>query len=526
MCTTNLIAELKKSPMFHLSLSSKELFHSNMLAWIAEDEDTEGLFVEILNLFGITEEDKAKDIAEGLRGENPKYMVLREYKNFDLCICEKIKKNNDDSQQGGEEDNTNKDEKESEEDEYGYIPGRILLVLENKFKSIPYKAQLKEYQEKVQELNKEGIKNWLVSNGIKGVGPKTLEDYWEKYIDNKKLELLNKGSLHKQDTHFVLLSLAKDIYELQVNNNSLDVEGTTWHYVSYKGYSYLLNSYLFKKTTLSASELKGQLIKDYAEYVYSFCDYLDKKSPQNTETQGSWTNNSWTKTLASNRELKEIRMDDIWQKLIANHILIKLCTMGEKVLFTDGVKYSISTKVEDFIMGLKKKKKRQGPDLESVHVAAGFSRGTALIEIKIHIGDGCVFGVQIQNGLYKRFLETTKSRVDQAKTENGLKFFYNEYLEELNSMFRLNDDSFNNKTTEWSFKPKIFEDDVCPNEKNMNAGFNGFGGYGETFLAQWMKISDAATIEAVLDAMIQDCLEVRNKYPIPPNQKDRKPTNN
>ena len=91
MRTTDLIADLKSSPMFNLSLASKELFHSNMLAWIAEDAETKELFIEILNLFGITEEDKAKDIAEGLRGENPKYMVLREYKNFDLCICEKIK---------------------------------------------------------------------------------------------------------------------------------------------------------------------------------------------------------------------------------------------------------------------------------------------------------------------------------------------------------------------------------------------------------------------------------------------------
>ena len=515
MSTTNLIADLKKSPMFHLSLASKELFHSNMLAWIAEDADTKDLFIEILKLFGITEKE-AEEIATGLRTN--KYMVLREYKNFDLCICEKIKKN----QQEEEEDHTNKDEKEkkSEEDEYGYIPGRILLVLENKFKSIPYKAQLKEYQEKVQDLNKEGIKNWLVSNGIQRVAPNKLEQYWSTYLENKQLEIPDKITLLLQDTHFVLLSLAKDIYELQVNNNSLDVDGTTWHYVSYKDYSDLL-----KKHTLNASELKGQLIEDYAKFVHSFCGYLETNLPT---TQDEWTNKPWTQILVENSELQIIRMDDIWQKLIANHILIKLCTKGEKVLFTDGVKYSISTKVEDFIMGLKKKKKRQGPDLESVHVAAGFSRGTALIEIKIHIGDGCVFGVQIQNGLYKRFLETTKLRVDQAKTKNGIKNFYIKHLNKLGHMFRLNNDSFPQNTTKWTFKPNIFDKNkgVSPNGKNTNAGFKGFGGYGETFLAQWRNISEDASVDAVLEAMINDCLKVREEFKLEEIQKDSQPTNN
>ena len=52
--------------MFNLSLSSKELFHSNMLAWIAEDGDTRDLFVNILELFGL-EDNKACELADGIR---------------------------------------------------------------------------------------------------------------------------------------------------------------------------------------------------------------------------------------------------------------------------------------------------------------------------------------------------------------------------------------------------------------------------------------------------------------------------
>ena len=114
--------------MFHLSLSSKELFHSNLLAWLAEDPDTRELFVVVLKLFGL-ENSQAEKLADGIRGNE--YMVLREYNNFDFCICEKLK---------------NWKEKPGEEE---YVPGRVVLVLENKFKSIPYETQLKGYEDAV-----------------------------------------------------------------------------------------------------------------------------------------------------------------------------------------------------------------------------------------------------------------------------------------------------------------------------------------------------------------------------------------
>lgn len=34
------VETLKNNPIFQLSLSSKELFHSNFLAWLAEDDNT------------------------------------------------------------------------------------------------------------------------------------------------------------------------------------------------------------------------------------------------------------------------------------------------------------------------------------------------------------------------------------------------------------------------------------------------------------------------------------------------------
>lgn len=420
MCATQstLQAELKKSPMFNLSLSSKELFHSNMLAWIAEDEDTKDLFVKILELFGV-EETKAQDIADKIRKDE--YMVLREYKNFDLCICEKEPASN-----------TVK----------GYKEGQILLVLENKFKSIPYKAQLEKYQQKAYELNKS-----------------------------------------EENLHFVLLSLTQNAYEFDFNTNPFKVENCDWHYVSYEKYAELLLN------DSSVKDFKAQVIQDYANYIKEFSSYLNQKLSQFK------TGDSWTKTLAPNDDLKPIRMDDIWQKLIANLILIELCKAGkEKGLLPFNKDYSVGTKTENFV---------ELEDKSVVHVGAGLSRASGLVEIKINIGGDCVFGVQIQGGLYKRLLETTKGCL--PTNEMDQRDYYTSKLNVLSDMFRLKE------TDVWNFTPNIFDNSqpLYPKWKNKKAGLQGFGGYDNTFIAQWKKISKDATVGDVIAAMIEDCKEVR-----------------
>ena len=429
MCATQLTLQeqLKQSPMFNLSLSSKELFHSNMLAWIAEDAVTETLFVEILKSFGVEKQD-AEDIAKKIR--SGEYMVMREYKNFDLCICEKIT---------------------TDDTEEGYKEGRILLVLENKFKSIPYKAQLEKYQQKAYDLNK-----------------------------------------RKAYPHFVLLSLTQNAYEFDFTNNPFSVNGCDWHYVSYKEYAELL----FKDSSVTG--FKADVIKDYANYIKAFSNYLSQNLPQ------SIAGEKWTSTLAPNDDLKPIRMDDIWQKLIANLILIELCKKGiEETLVTSPAQYSVGTKTENFI-------KLQ--DKSVVHVGAGLSRASGLVEIKINIGDDCVFGVQIQGGLYKRLLETTKGVL--PTNTSGQIAYYTPKLNVLSDMFRLNLNGV------WKFTPNIFGNSqpnsqpLYPKWTNTKAGLQGFGGYDNTFIAQWMKISDKATVGDVIAAMIKDCMEVRKLFPL------------
>lgn len=107
------VSSLINNPVFQLSLSSKELFHSNFLYWLAKNEDTRVVFQTVLRKsFGVTEWEY-----------NPEEMeVLREHKHFDFCIC--TKKSH-----------------------------RPIFVLENKFKSVPYLEQLKVYEEKACKDN-------------------------------------------------------------------------------------------------------------------------------------------------------------------------------------------------------------------------------------------------------------------------------------------------------------------------------------------------------------------------------------
>ncbi len=96
---TETIEKLKKSPLFNLSLSSKELFHSNFLYWIGINYPNQfgDLFIKFLR-----EKPENSTIKE----------IFREKKNIDLS--------------------------------FNYNNGQEVLI-ENKVKSVPYIGQLKRY---------------------------------------------------------------------------------------------------------------------------------------------------------------------------------------------------------------------------------------------------------------------------------------------------------------------------------------------------------------------------------------------
>ena len=112
----NIIEDLSNNVMFSLSLSSKELFHSNLWAWLGRKYPK--MFTEIFL-------DEKVELDENS-------IILREYKNFDLYVETK----------------------------------NSIYVFENKCKSMPNKSQLMEYDKKLAKIKEEKekeIKTKLIS---------------------------------------------------------------------------------------------------------------------------------------------------------------------------------------------------------------------------------------------------------------------------------------------------------------------------------------------------------------------------
>lgn len=118
--TTNEIENLKNNFLFQASLGSKELFHSNILAWILEQQNNIGE-LEPLKVF--IEDITGKEAPSLAYGDYPTFRIEREQQNIDLTI--KWKDGN-------------------------YWN---LIFIENKMKSIPTKKQLDEYDIKIDKLN-------------------------------------------------------------------------------------------------------------------------------------------------------------------------------------------------------------------------------------------------------------------------------------------------------------------------------------------------------------------------------------
>ena len=217
---------LKGSAMFNLSLSSKELFHSNFLYWIWK-VNPNAFQVLIATLLGETVENLKKKW-----GQN--WVVSREYLNFDLCVKEKSDEDSENDSdagnaKGSHQENNSKTQKSN-----------IYLVLENKVKSIPYKSQLNKYVKKVND-----------------------------HYGNKK-ENKNKANM----VDYILLSLS-DIYP---NKNDFDInerrkddekdEYHRWKIVSYGNYIDAVN-----KIDLGLKEQDIELRKYYQSIKDDYCNF-------------------------------------------------------------------------------------------------------------------------------------------------------------------------------------------------------------------------------------------------------------
>lgn len=137
--------DLQKNLVFHLSLNSKELYHSNLLNSIATKYPN--LFNKVLKNLDVNFE-----ISE-------EQMPKREHKNLDFCVLDK--------------------------------KGKIVFALENKFKSIPYKEQLDKYNGTIGNKDDQPVQRVLLTlstnfpdrEAIEQLNPKWKIVTYEGYIE-------------------------------------------------------------------------------------------------------------------------------------------------------------------------------------------------------------------------------------------------------------------------------------------------------------------------------------------------------
>ena len=142
----NELEELYKNPMFRISLGSKELFHSNFLAFLW-DCDKQAFLNMIYHLLP---EGKKINVSELLGKEE--LTIYREKENLDLCICHTENKKD-----------------------------CIDIIIENKVKSIPYIEQLDEYRQtaaKHQDKDSTAVTYILLTLATEFPNKKVIESGW------------------------------------------------------------------------------------------------------------------------------------------------------------------------------------------------------------------------------------------------------------------------------------------------------------------------------------------------------------
>lgn len=367
------VEKLNNNPIFQLSLSSKELFHSNFLAWLAEDKNTRGIFNQLMKVW--LNDPKWEFNEEEM-------MVKREYKNFDFCICEKVR-------------NYHKKKEGEEDQEEKYIPGAIIFVLENKFKSLPYKEQLEKYHERVTQLNIQGLKDQEKAKEKKN----RLENNWVK----KNTTLINAQNAK---TKYVLLTLADNILGNTAENNSNELAFTTtntitygkteftnkaeWKIINYKQYSNILSQLNEDKTLWNNVENKSfyqELINKYCEFIDTFSNHTTYSLEEISNKRECTINKDicWN-ILTNHQEFYEIRCYDIWQKLVMYKCAQYLVSLLDSKFTID---YNSNDKHiwED---------KKNGCHQEKLYIGIGFFHGEAFLEFKYLMPNDAIFCLQQQ----------------------------------------------------------------------------------------------------------------------------------
>lgn len=417
------IKYLETSPMFNLSLSSKELFHSNFLYWISTIDKNKSIFKGLVESLGA-------NVCAWIDNE---WVVKREFKNLDVCVIDK--------------------------------KGKILLVVENKVKSIPTTEQLELYNHTIEENNK---------------------------------------GCQDDKVHKVLLSLTKP------NFDSKDCE---WTWVGYdKIIEYLtnltkdLNKY---KDYKEKAPYYNQIIIDYTDFISAMLTVVAEWELNDFKLEVPYLLN-----YKSKEDVVEADVDCADYQLRASDRY----KTAEKLRIHDLYgKYRTAILCEELKKLLSEKLKNLLKDIpaDKIEVKYGYSNATPLLEVKIKgVGEKIkdqleeVFCIQIQGKQYRhaiwaKYQDATnrESRIEQSTTRIKDQYYKGKWKWFMDINHKPNNENnqcfprsiFDNK----KFKPVGQRKQYCAYDDKT----------GGEFIYQYVTIQKEATAQDVLNAIVED---VRN----------------
>jgi len=485
--------------MFHMSLGSKELFHSNFLHWISTINWD--LFLNILHkIAGINNfwwEDE-------FHPSNNNIEVRREFHHFDLSIyiLDPVKEVNDLSADSS-----------TDNEEYSYKAGKRVvqkwipvLILENKMKSLPYRGQLEEYTNKAFNEWRTGSIIKKAINDLKN-NTATFSDWIANYGITFILLSLMDTCIGQEDCKDFEIS-----QELKYKKNSKTLDFPfIWRHVTYRDLLAVLKE--IDPSSLSGKDLNQLVIQDYSDFLDSLCSLayscwgINPKesfrlqiSPWVKESgNGNMRPKGFEEKIKEIEEYKRLRIHDIHEKLLYDQLLVLL----ENKLVGCCARFDSKKNKDRFSDGIR------------VFTKSDYAHGVGIFEAQFFLfeREGLKEGylkliIQVQGERYCHMVICDKvakgaKRVNKDMIDNLGKNLTNVWLPpcKLKSI----NDSLSNFISIGGSKP-LFPLNTLENEELR------WGKYGDNNIYQYTDIPDNTTIEQVIDAIVEDINSIYKWY--------------
>ena len=499
---TEYTKQLRDSTMFHMSLGSKELFHSNFLHWISTVNWS--VFLDIMHKLADTElfwwENKYKP-------ENNNIEVRREYHHFDLSIY--ILDHNADVEDSYSVD-TSTDDNDTNEYSHDQSGKRIVqkwipvLILENKMKSLPYKGQLIEYTNKA-------FNEWrtctLIKEGIKKL----------KNQNTEPAELIIQHGIT-----FILLSLM----DTQIDQNETSYQFKQqlkysksnvdqflcfpfcWKHKSYQ----FLNTLLPEGNILrkfSKKRLDRFVIKDYSIFlaalynlankcwiVNPYCSFRSQISPWIKKSEGNLNDSELKKKISEFEEYKKLRIHDIHEKLLYDQLLILL----ENKLGTSA-RYDSKTNEDHLNEGIK------------LFTKSDYAHGVGIFEAQYYLFKPNI--PNLKEDYFKLIIQVQGERychmVICDNVAKGAKQVNENMIKSLSGTISHMWKQNLPYSIDQTLADYISIDGSIPNFP-FNPKEYGWGKYGDNCVYQYVDIPFDATVDVVINAIAEDIDKIKNWY--------------